>query len=116
MANDWKKEDGPQESLAEIKKQLGDGWEEEKSTVSDADRTAAREVVSKLLKAGNAGSLWWETVPAEKSQPRQGGKVVDSEAVRARATQLLKARSEAYESLLKSKGSSDQKYLRTVLR
>ena len=41
---------------------------------------------------------------------------MDPHILRARANQILQARSHAYESLLKAKGSSDQKYLRTVLR
>jgi len=80
---------GSKETREDLKKQMGAGWEEEKSTVSEVDRTAAREVVTKLIKGGNAGTPWWEGAALE-GKPKSGGGKVDAEGLRARANQLLR--------------------------
>lgn len=85
--------------------------EEEAGEAPTVDTGAAKTKALKLVKSGGTGKKWWESKAGFRA-----GKKYDPKSLRARAMEVLKVQSEAYEGSVKSKGSTDQKYLRTVVR
>jgi len=98
----------------ELHNEDSDDGEVDAVALDDLDSGAAKEMVLKLVKSGGSGEKWWDWTPTSVQQ--RGSRKPDVKTLRGRAQQILKARSEAYEATIKSKGSTDQKYLRTVVR